>query len=134
MKKRFSRTFVLNTLSILAAGIAAAKPGRRVGAISHAIQQFSEEAGLGIVRALTGHGVGHKVHEEPEIPNFGKPGDGQLLRAGMVLAIEPMLALGSGSVFTDVDGWTVVTADHSLAAQFEHTVIITPKGAEIVTK
>ena len=121
------------TQQAMMAGIAAAKPGRRVGAISHAVQQFAEEHDLGIVRALTGHGVGHKVHEEPEVPNFGKPSDGMLLRPGMVIAIEPMLALGSGSVFTDIDGWTVVTADHSLAAQFEHTVIITQKGAEIVT-
>jgi methionyl aminopeptidase len=122
------------TQEALAAGIAAAKPGRRVGAISNAVQQFAESHNLGIIRALTGHGVGHKVHEEPEIPNFGKPNDGPLLRPGMVLAIEPMLALGSGSVYTDVDGWTVITADGSLSAQFEHTVVITPRGAEIITK
>ncbi len=121
------------TKDALAAGIAAAKPGRKVGAIGSAVQQFAESHELGIVRALTGHGVGHKVHEEPEVPNYGKPTDGPLLRAGMVLAIEPMLTLGSGSVFTDVDGWTVVTADQSLSAQFEHTVIITPRGAEIIT-
>jgi methionyl aminopeptidase len=115
-------------------GIAAAKPGRRVGAIGNAVQQFAEAHELGIVRALTGHGVGHKVHEEPEVPNYGKATDGPLLRAGMVLAIEPMLTLGGGSVYTDVDGWTVVTADKSLSAQFEQTVIITPRGAEVITK
>lgn len=115
-------------------GIAAAKPGRRVGAIGNAVQQFAEAHELGIVRALTGHGVGHKVHEEPEVPNFGRPTDGPILRPGMVLAIEPMLTLGSGSVYTDVDGWTVVTADKSLSAQFENTVVITPRGAEIITK
>lgn len=114
-------------------GIRAAKPGRKVGSISHAVQQFAEKHDLGIVRALTGHGVGHKVHEEPEVPNVGKPGDGMLLRPGMVLAIEPMLTLGSGSVFTDVDGWTVTTADATLAAQFEHTVLITQRGTEILT-
>lgn len=122
------------TQEALAHGIAAAKPGRKVGAISHAVQQFAESNDLGIVRTLTGHGVGHKVHEEPEVPNIGKPGDGILLRPGMVIAIEPMLTLGTGSVYTDVDGWTVVSADQSLSAQFEHTVVITPKGAEILTK
>jgi methionyl aminopeptidase len=74
------------------------------------------------------------VHEDPEVPNFGRTTDGQLIRTGMVLAIEPMLTLGSGSVYTDVDGWTVVTADHSLSAQFEHTIVITSRGAEILTK
>lgn len=122
------------TQEALQVGIDAIKPGRRVGAISNAVQQFAEAHGLGIVRALTGHGVGHKVHEEPEVPNFGKPGDGPLLRAGMVLAIEPMLTLGTGSVYTDVDGWTVTTADQSLSAQFENTVIITPRGAEVITE
>jgi methionyl aminopeptidase len=122
------------TQEALQAGINAAKPGRKIGAISNAIQQFAEAHDLGIVRALTGHGVGHKVHEDPEVPNFGRTTDGQLIRTGMVLAIEPMLTLGSGSVYTDVDGWTVVTADHSLSAQFEHTIVITSRGAEILTK
>jgi methionyl aminopeptidase len=122
------------TMEALEIGVAAAKPGRKVGAISNAIQQFAEQHDLGIVRSLTGHGVGHKVHEDPEVPNYGKPTDGPLLRPGMVLAIEPMLALGSGSTYTDVDGWTVLTADGSLSAQFEYTVIITPRGAEVVTK
>jgi methionyl aminopeptidase len=122
------------TKEALDTGVAAAKPGRKVGAISNAIQQFAEQHELGIVRSLTGHGVGHKVHEDPEVPNYGKPSDGPLLRPGMVLAIEPMLALGSGSTYTDVDGWTVLTADGSLSAQFEYTVIITPRGAEVVTK
>jgi methionyl aminopeptidase len=121
------------TQEALAAGIAAIRPGRKVGAISSAVQQVAEDAGMGIVRALTGHGVGHKVHEDPEVPNVGRSSDGILLRPGMVLAIEPMLTLGSGSVYTDVDGWTVVTADSSLAAQFEHTVVVTRQGAEILT-
>lgn len=121
------------TQEALAAGIAAIKPGRRVGAISAAVQSVADTHGLGIVRSLTGHGVGHKVHEEPEVPNYGSANHGILLRPGMVLAIEPMFSLGTGSVYTDVDGWTVVTADHSLAAQFEHTVIVTNRGGEIVT-
>ena len=121
------------TKQALFAGIRAIKPFRRVGSISQAIQQVAEENGLGIVRALTGHGVGHHVHEPPEVPNLGRIGDGALLKPGMVLAIEPMFTLGSGDVLTEVDGWGIVTADGSLAAQFEHTVIITARGAEIVT-
>lgn len=123
-----------HTQAALKAGIAAAKPFRRVGAISHAVQEYAELEELGIVRALTGHGVGHQVHEDPEVPNYGRVSDGILLRPGMVLAIEPMLTLGSGDVITEVDGWTVTTADGSLSAQFEHTVLITQRGAEILTK
>lgn len=121
------------TLLALKAGIRAAKPFRRVGSISFSIQQVAEEEHLGIVRALTGHGVGHHLHESPSIPNFGRTEDGMLLRPGMVLAIEPMLTLGSGDVYTSVDGWSVLTADHSLAAQYEYTVLITERGAEILT-
>lgn len=122
------------TEKALEAGIKAAKPYRRVGSISQAIQEVAEEQGFGIVRSLTGHGVGHQVHEAPEVPNTGRIGDGILLKPGMVLAIEPMFTLGEGDVFTEVDGWGVVTADKSISAHFEHTVIITNKGAEIVTK
>ncbi len=129
-----SENLLETTQLALAQGIAALKPFRRVGAVSRAVQMTAEEAGLGIVRALTGHGVGHQVHEAPEVPNVGKTSDGILLRPGMVLAIEPMLTLGRGDVVTDIDGWTVRTRDGSLAAQFEHTVIVTEKGAEIVTK
>ena len=122
------------TQEALKAGIAAIKPFRRVGSISAAVQAVAERENLGIVRALTGHGVGHHVHESPEVPNIGRIGDGALLRPGMVLAIEPMLTLGGGDVETEVDGWGIITADKSLSAQFEHTVIITQKGAEVVTK
>jgi methionyl aminopeptidase len=121
------------TQKALQQGIAAIRPGRRVGAISYSVQNIAEEANLGIVRALTGHGVGHDIWEAPSIPNYGRATDGMLLRAGMVLAIEPMLTLGSGEVLTEIDGWGIVTADSSLAAQFEHTVIVTEHGAEIVT-
>jgi len=121
------------TEKALKAGIAAIKPFRRVGAISEAIQHVGDAAELGIVRVLTGHGVGHQVHEAPDVPNFGRASDGILLQPGMVLAIEPMFTLGSGTVVTDIDGWTIRTKDGSLSAQFEHTVIVTSRGAEIVT-
>jgi len=117
----------------LKAGINAAKPFRRVGAISQSVQDSAELNGLGIVRALTGHGVGHHMHEEPEVPNYGRASDGILLRPGMVLAIEPMLTTGGGEIVTADDGWTVSTADGSLAAQFEQTIIITPRGHEVIT-
>ena len=117
----------------LYAGIKAAKPYRRIGSISSAIQEVADKAGLGIVRVLTGHGVGHLVHEEPSIPNYGHTSDGIIIRPGMVLAIEPMLTLGEDAVETEVDGWSVVTSDGSLSAHFEHTVLITKKGPEILT-
>lgn len=128
------KEFMEITQEALKAGIKAAKPFRRVGAISHAIEQVALTHGLGIVRALTGHGVGHQVHESPEIPNYGKPSDGILLKPGMVLAIEPMFTLGKSEVLTEIDGWGIVTADKSLACHFEHTVIITNTGAEVVTR
>ena len=121
------------TLEGLKAGIKAAKPFRRIGAISEAVQEVGEKYHLGIVRALTGHGVGHQVHEDPEIPNFGKSSDGIVIKPGMVLAIEPMFTLGGAEVVTEIDGWGVVTADKSLAAHFEQTVVITSRGAEILT-
>jgi methionyl aminopeptidase len=121
------------TQEALTKGIKAIKPFQRIGLISHAVQVVGEDAGLGIVRSLTGHGVGHEVHEEPSIPNIGRPSDGILLRPGMVLAIEPMFTLGHGAVVTDIDGWTIRTQDGSLSAQFEHTVVVTSRGAEIVT-
>lgn len=122
-----------DTQAALQAGIKAIRPFRRVGSISQSVQDSAEKANRGIVRSLTGHGVGHKLHEDPSIPNFGRASDGILLRPGMVLAIEPMLTTGSGEVYTEVDGWTVTTVDHSLSAQFEHTVLVTSKGAEILT-
>lgn len=122
------------TEQALTAGIKIIKPYRRVGSISHAISTIADQNSLGIVRALTGHGVGHQVHESPEVPNYGKIGDGMILRPGMVLAIEPMFTLGSGEVLTEIDGWGIVTADDSFSSHFEHTVVITAKGAEVLTK
>ncbi|MBU6389104.1 type I methionyl aminopeptidase [Patescibacteria group bacterium] len=122
------------TEQALEKGIKAAKPFRRVGSISHAVQEVGQKHGYGIVRTLTGHGVGHHVHEPPEVPNWGEPGDGALLKPGMVLAIEPMFTLGSGEVVTEIDGWGVIAADHTLSAHFEHTIAITGRGVEVLTR
>lgn len=105
-------------------GIAACRPGNRVGDISAAVEAVARRAGLGVVREFVGHGVGRAMHEEPQVPNYGSPGTGPLLRRGMVLAIEPMFTLGDDGVEVLEDGWTVVTRDHSLAAHFEHTVAV----------
>lgn len=121
------------TQKALDLGIKAVKPFQRVGRIGHAVQTLGEKEKMGIVRTLTGHGVGHEVHEDPSVPNLGKPTDGMLLRPGMVLAIEPMFTLGSDAVVTDIDGWSIRTQDGSLSAQFEHTIVVTAKGAEILT-
>jgi methionyl aminopeptidase len=117
----------------LAAGIAQARVGNRVGDISAAVQQVSEEAGFGIVRSLVGHGVGRSYHEEPQIPNFGRPGRGPVLSEGMTLAIEPMITAGRPDVHVHDDGWTISTDDQSLAAHFEHTVAVTEAGPRILT-
>jgi methionyl aminopeptidase len=114
-------------------GIQAAVEGRNLSDISHAIQCYVEENGLSVVRDLVGHGIGKQMHEEPQIPNFGKPGEGPALKNGMVLAIEPMVNLGSFEIKTLDDNWTVVTADGSLSAHFEHTIAITKNGALILT-
>ncbi len=118
----------------LAVGIGAARAGATTGDIGSAIQDFVKKNGnFGIVRSLGGHGVGHAVHEEPHIPNFGNRGEGAKLTAGMVLAIEPMLTLGSPELILDTDGHSFRTKDGSLAAHFEHTVLVTERGAEILT-
>lgn len=108
--------------------------GNHVGDISAAIEEVLSSAGLGIVRDLVGHGVGHQVHEEPDIPNYGKAGQGPILKKNMSLAIEPITTLGSHEVKIDPDGWTVRTVDGSIAAQFEHTVLVLDGGCEILTK
>ncbi len=124
---------VRTTEEALYKGIDAAKPGNRLSDISHAIQVTAEAHGFSVVRELGGHGVGLKLHEDPIIPNFGKPGRGPVLKAGMVFALEPMLNMGGPEVKTLDDGWTVVTKDGSLSAHFEHTIAIREKGAEILT-
>jgi len=117
----------------LAAGIAQAQPGNRVGDISHAVQEIVEGAGFSVIRALVGHGVGRSYHEDPHIPNFGEPGRGPLLSEGMTIAIEPMITAGGPHVTIADDEWTISTADHSLSAHFEHTVAITADGPRILT-
>jgi len=118
----------------LMAGIAQARPGNRLGDISAAVQGEIERRGkYGIVREYGGHGIGRALHEEPFIPNFGPPGRGVLLRPGMVIAIEPMVNLGGDGTRVLPDQWTVVTADGSLSAHFEHTVAITGEGPQILT-
>lgn len=118
----------------LYAGIDAIKPGARVGDISAAVETVLLQAQLGIVRELVGHGVGFEMHEPPEIPNYGTKGTGPLLTAGMTLAIEPMAMLGGERITHDTDGWTIRTLDGSKAAHYEHTVLVTDAGAEIMTQ
>jgi len=114
-------------------GIELAKPGNRLSDISWAIQETVESRGFSVVKAFVGHGIGTKIHEEPEIPNFGKPGKGARLEAGMVLALEPMVNAGTYEVEVLEDGWTAVTKDRSLSAHFEHTIAITDSGAQVLT-
>lgn len=114
-------------------GIKVIKPGARVGDIGWAVQEYVEKNGFSVVRSLSGHGVGHKVHEDPKVPNFGAKGTGEILEEGMVLAIEPMVCAGSYELETLSDGWTAVTKDRSLTAHFENTVAVTDRGVEILT-
>lgn len=122
------------TKESLLQGIQAAEYGNRLSDISHAIQKHVERAGFAVVRQLVGHGIGRALHEPPQVPNFGKPGRGPRLRPGMVLAIEPMVNTGTYDVTTDEDGWTVRSADGSVSAHFEHTIVIRQNGAEILTE
>jgi methionyl aminopeptidase len=115
-------------------GIRTINVGKRLGDLSHAIQRYAESAGLSVVREFVGHGIGRRLHEEPQVPNFGEPGRGRLLREGMVLAIEPMLNLGEPGVMVKDDGWTAVTRDGSLSAHFEHSVAITAEGPVVLTR
>lgn len=115
-------------------GIKQAQSGKRLGDISHAVQRYVEQNGYSVVRDFVGHGVGRQLHEEPVLPNFGPPNVGPRLEAGMVLAIEPMVNMGSYEVQVLDDGWTVITADGSLSAHFEHSVAITDQGPWVLTK
>lgn len=117
----------------LAAGIEQAVVGSRVGDISHAVQEVVEGAGFSVVRSLVGHGVGRHYHEDPHIPNYGEPGRGPRLAEGMTIAIEPMITAGASDVVVADDGWTISTADGSMAAHFEHTVAVTADGPRILT-
>ncbi len=114
-------------------GVEAIKPGGRIGDIGYAVESYVKQFGYSVVRRYVGHGVGHDLHESPEVPNYGTPGRGPRLSTGMVIAIEPMVNVGSPDVLELADGWTVLTADRSLSAHYEHTVAITDNGVEILT-
>lgn len=122
------------TKASLHLGIKAALAGNRIGDVSHAVQSYVEENGFSVVRTFVGHGVGKELHEEPEVPNFGNPGRGPRLVPGMCIAIEPMVNQKHHAVKTLSDGWTVKTCDGGLSAHFEHTVLITPNGPEVLTR
>ncbi|HLQ66561.1 MAG TPA: type I methionyl aminopeptidase [Candidatus Limnocylindrales bacterium] len=140
-----ARTFAVGSISAeaqrlleatersLNAGIDQARPGGRVSDISSAIEREVKKSGFSVVRALVGHGVGRELHEEPQVPNYGRPGEGPRLRTGMVLAIEPMVNVGGADVVTLSDQWTVVSADRSLSAHFEHTVAIGEDGPVVLS-
>jgi len=129
------KKLVDDTRASLYAGIDVIRGGVKIGDISSAIEQTLKKGGAyGIVKDLVGHGVGHELHEDPNIPNYGHAGTGPVLQAGMTIAIEPMATLGDFRVFIDVDGWTVRTNDRSWAAHFEHTILVTRDGAEILTE
>ncbi|MDA0330073.1 MAG: type I methionyl aminopeptidase [Gemmatimonadetes bacterium] len=128
-----ARSLLEITERALVAAVEAAVPGHHVGDIGAAVVRVVEGTEYGIIRELVGHGVGRDVHEEPQIPNIGRPGHGPLLREGMVLAIEPMLSAGAPNIRTLDDGWTVVTADRALSAHFEHSVGITKDGPRVLT-
>jgi len=124
---------LLVTQEALRRGIAQARHGNRLGDISAAVQTHAEENGYSVVRDLVGHGIGRKMHEEPQVPNFGRPHTGPELKPGMVLAIEPMINAGAARIQFDADKWTVRTVDGSLSAHFEHTVAVTDNGPDILT-
>jgi methionyl aminopeptidase len=115
------------------AGIRQVAPGRRLGDIGSAIQRFAEGQGFSVVREFCGHGIGRGFHEDPQVLHYGKPGTGLELRPGMTFTIEPMINAGRPDIRELADGWTIVTKDHSLSAQWEHTVLVTPSGFEVLT-
>lgn len=125
---------IARTEDSLALAIEATRAGNRIGDIGYAVQRYVESFGYGVVQEYVGHGIGRAMHEVPSVPNYGEPRQGQLLKEGMALAIEPMITLGKPATKVLRDDWTVVTVDGSLAAHFEHTVHIGPKGAEILTR
>jgi methionyl aminopeptidase len=125
---------VLATEQAMYAGIDQVRAGVHIGDISAAVQERLNQDKLGIIRDLAGHGVGHELHEEPWVPNFGAKGHGPILKAGMTIAIEPMASLGTHEVVWGLDGWTISTDDGSLGAHFEHTVLVTETGFEILTQ
>jgi methionyl aminopeptidase len=131
---REARRLLDVTRESLEAAIVECRPGRRLGDVSHAVQEVVEAAGFSVVRSLVGHGVGKEMHEDPQIPNYGEPGRGPRLEKGMVFAIEPMVNAGGHDVFVADDGWAIHTGDGSLSAHFEHTVAITANGPKVLTR
>lgn len=129
-----AQRLIEGTRNALYAGLDAVHDGCRIGDVSSAIEAVLRANKLGIVRELVGHGVGHKLHEDPEIPNYGVAGTGSILRAGMTVAIEPIATLGNHAITSDPDGWTLWTMDGGWSAQFEHTVLVTETGIEILTE
>jgi methionyl aminopeptidase len=130
---REARRLMDVTKESLFLGIEQARPGRKMGDLSAAIQRHAEAAGFSVVRKFVGHGIGRNMHEEPQVPNYGRPGVGPVLAPGMVLAIEPMINAGAWEVKIKTDGWTAVTADGKLSAHFEHTVAVTENGPLILS-
>lgn len=127
------RRLIAATRGAMEAGIRAAAVGKRVGDISHAMQRYGERRGFGLIRGFTGHGLGHRLHEAPEVPFVGRPGTGPLLTEGLIITIEPILVEGSPRVAVDPDGWSVRTVDGGWAAQFEHTIMVTRTGGLALT-
>lgn len=128
-----AKRLVRTTYEALWKGIRVVRPGARLGDIGHAIEQHAKRAGYSVVRDYCGHGIGREMHEAPQVLHFGRPGTGLALREGMVFTIEPMLNQGGRTVRTEADGWTVVTTDGKLSAQFEHTVAVTRDGVRVLT-
>ena len=128
------RYLLEHTEKSLYEGLKQVKEGTHIGDIGYAIQQYAESHNLGVVKELCGHGVGNNLHEDPDVPNYGKKNTGPILKEGMVIAVEPMLNLGTSNVYILDDDWTIVTADSKPSAHFEHTVLITKDGYEILTK
>jgi methionyl aminopeptidase len=131
--KQEAYDFAQSCIRALWAGINMVKPGAQFGDISHAIGKSVRNDGYSIVKELTGHGVGHKLHEDPTIPNHGKPGTGAVLEPGMTFALEPIITMGSPEIKTLEDGWNIITKDGSLACQHEHTILVTEEGNEVLT-
>jgi len=126
-------TLLRVTKESLYKGIEQAVVGHRIGDIGYAVQQHAEEFGFGVVRELVGHGVGRELHEEPEVPNYGKRGKGPKMNEGLVIAIEPMVNMGTRSIVQEADGWTIRTADRQPSAHYEHTIAVFKEGTEILT-
>lgn len=128
-----TRKLLEDTEKSLFVGLAQVKPGNRIGDIGYAIEQYAHKHNLGVVKELCGHGVGTSIHEDPEVPNYGIPNTGPRLKEGMVIAVEPMLTLGRPDIFIHDNNWTIDTQDGSLSAHFEHTVVVTKDGYQILT-